>query len=342
MILAMEELGSPFEDEGNDLVCLGSKLIADNSACDTVRNITDIGIHQYHEFIQERLEKNEKLIMDPIKRNRFPLFKYSTAKSASTQIACLKSDCALFSRLYIACQAREGDLDTFFQYENQPFPPSLADSTGKMRHGTKSDIISYLQEGSTIPENQPRTSTMVFDGAAIVQMIKPKTGQTFGEYSSESFGAYVLNHLHKSTRLDVVFDEYHEDSLKSMTRELRGTGIRQRVIPNVTTPRNWQKFLRINENKRELFSLLSRQLVDNASRFLGDVFATVGEGVLSSNATDLTNLMPCTHEEADTRIMIHCKDAVLKGHRSITIRTVDSDVVCIGKSCVLLSEPERT
>ena len=42
--------------------------------------------------------------------------------------------------------------------------------------------------------------------------------------------------------------------------------------------------------------------------------------------------MPCTHEEADTRIMVHCRDAVLKGHASIAIRTVDSDVVCIAVS----------
>ena len=180
MVAVLEELGSPFEDDGDDLVCLGSKLIADSSACETVRTVKDIGIQQYRQFINIRLEKNDKLVMDPIKRNRFPLFKYSTTKSASSQIACLKSDCALFSRLYIACQTREGDLDTFFQYENQPFPPSLADSTGKMRHGTKSDIISCLQEGITIPEIQPRTSTIIFVGAAIVQMIKPKTGQTFG------------------------------------------------------------------------------------------------------------------------------------------------------------------
>lgn len=117
-----------------------------------------------------------------------------------------------------------------------------------------------------------------------------------------------------------------------MTRELRGSGVRQRVVANASTPRNWQKFMRIDENKRELFSLLSHQLVEKASALSGDVFATVGEGVLSSVLTDMTQLMPCTHEEADTRIMVHCKDAVLKGHTSITIRTVDSDVVSIAIS----------
>jgi len=192
------------------------------------------------------LETNEKLVMDPIKWNRFRLFKYSNAKFSTSPLASLKSDCALFSRLYIACQTRDGDLDSFFQYENQPFPPPLADSSGKMCHGKKSDIIACLQEEITILENQPGTSTIVFDGAAIVQMIKPKTGQTFGEYSVDSFGAYVLNHLRKSTRVDVVFDGYHVDSIKSMTRESRGSGVRQRVVANSLTPRNWQKFLRIS------------------------------------------------------------------------------------------------
>ena len=51
LISSIEELGSPFEDEGEDLVCLGSKLIADRSACDIVKNIKNIGSEQYQEFV---------------------------------------------------------------------------------------------------------------------------------------------------------------------------------------------------------------------------------------------------------------------------------------------------
>ena len=332
LISSIEQLGCPFEDDGEDLVSLGSKLIVESSACETVRNIKDIGTHQYHTYVRERLDTDAKKVMDPIKRNRFHIFKYNLPKPSSSPISVLKSDCALFSRLYIACQTRDGDLDTFFRYENQPFPPSLADSSGKMRHGTKSDIIGCLEEGIVCPHNPPRTSTIIFDGAAVVQMIKPKTGETFANYSSDTFGPYILNHLQKSTRIDVVFDEYHVDSLKSQTRESRGIGVRQRVTLNSPVPRNWQKFLRMDENKRELFSLLSRQLVQNASEISGEVYATIGETVLCSVSTDLTTLMPCSHEEADTRIMVHCKDAVTKGHNSVTIRTVDSDVICIAVS----------
>ena len=43
----------------------------------------------------------------------------------------------------------------------------------------------------------------------------------------------------------------------------------------------------------------------------------------------LTNLFPCLHEEADTRLLLHAADAVKKGHRKLCMRTVDTDVVVI-------------
>ena len=49
--------------------------------------------------------------------------------------------------------------------------------------------------------------------------------------------------------------------LKASTREKRGTGARRRVLPSVTIPRNWQDFLRSDDNKKELFSFLPEQVV---------------------------------------------------------------------------------
>ena len=37
----------------------------------------------------------------------------------------------------------------------------------------------------------------------------------------------------------------------------------------------------------------------------------------------------CNHEEADTRILVHVKDALDKGGRSVFVRTVDTDVLVI-------------
>ena len=44
---------------------------------------------------------------------------------------------------------------------------------------------------------------------------------------------------------------------------------------------------------------------------------------------DLTNLSPCSHEEADTRLLLHAADAVQKGYRKLCLRTVDTDVVVL-------------
>ena len=46
-----------------------------------------------------------------------------------------KNDCYLFSRLYISCQTREGNLEQFYAHDKQPAPPSLS-LGGKLRLGT--------------------------------------------------------------------------------------------------------------------------------------------------------------------------------------------------------------
>ena len=41
------------------------------------------------------------------------------------------------------------------------------------------------------------------------------------------------------------------------------------------------------------------------------------------------SLSPCSHEEADTRLLLHVAHAVQKGIRRVAIRTVDTDVVAL-------------
>ena len=53
----------------------------------------------------------------------------------------------------------------------------------------------------------------------------------------------------------------------------------------------------------------------------------LGEDVISSCPTQ--QMRSCNHEEADTRILVHVKDALAKGARSVLVRTVDTDVVVI-------------
>ena len=44
-------------------------------------------------------------------------------------------------------------------------------------------------------------------------------------------------------RIDIVWDDYVEASLKATTQHKRGQGVRQRVAPRNKLPRNWKEFL---------------------------------------------------------------------------------------------------
>ena len=52
---------------------------------------------------------------------------------------------------------------------------------------------------------------------------------------------------------------------------------------------------------------------------------------LHSTATtvDVSLLILCNHEEADTRVFLHCKHSAINGLKSLVISTVDSDVVVL-------------
>ena len=64
-------------------------------------------------------------------------------------------------------------------------------------------------------------------------------------------------------------------------------------------------FLRSDDNEDELFLFLGKECQN----------------------TD--GLQPCSHEEADTRMLLHVKDAMNCGLKSVTIRTVGTDVVVL-------------
>jgi len=112
----------------------------------------------------------------------------------------------------------------------------------------------------------PRSSAVILDGAAVVKMLPPRAVKTFLQYGENVFIPYLDAFLSHCQRLDIVWDEYHELSLKEHDRELRGKGARLRVLPQVNVPTNWHGFLRVNDNKRELFTWLSRLAVQSTTR----------------------------------------------------------------------------
>jgi len=73
--------------------------------------------------------------------------------------------------------------------------------------------------------------------------------------------------------------------------------------------------------------LLADTSVNNLGRHIHTV-STRGDNVICSSDV-VTNLAQCSHEETDTRLLLHVADIVKNGMERVIIRTVDSDVLVL-------------
>ena len=146
--------------------------------------------------------------------------------------------------------------------------------------------------------------------------------------------------LQNLARLDIIWDAYIHDSLKTDARNKRGKGIRRRVEPSSLVPKKWSEFLRINDNKTELFSYLAVSAEANIKT--NKTFITTHQSnVLCINRQDIVGLVPCKYEEADTHIILYLEDAVREKHNRILIRTVDTDVVVLAVTAAQRINPSE-
>uniref|UniRef100_UPI00358E90E1 uncharacterized protein isoform X2 n=1 Tax=Myxine glutinosa TaxID=7769 RepID=UPI00358E90E1 len=92
-------------------------------------------------------------------------------------------------------------------------------------------------------------------------------------------------------------------------------------------PSKWKDFLRDSTNKEELFSFFSQIAITEECPHDKELYVTSGTSVISRG--DCEPMMDCTHEEADTQIIVHLHHAVDREAEKILIRTADTDVVVL-------------
>ena len=152
LVATFEEMGNPFLENNGDLLTLDTKIIMSKEVIETIKTIEKNGQKQYKTFLSERLTAISNIpLSNTISKNSYPLFSTAPFKQPSKmkqQIKYLETNCKLFSMLYIGCQIRKGDMNNFFEHENQQFPPSLSDM-GQQRQGTKSDLLDCLDQCAT-------------------------------------------------------------------------------------------------------------------------------------------------------------------------------------------------
>lgn len=71
------------------------------------------------------------------------------------------------------------------------------------------------------------------------------------------------------------------------------------------------------------------------------LFTTVLEDCVALPVdTDVSSLRPCTQEEADSRMLLHAAAATHDGHKHVTIRSSDSDVVVLAVAAFEMLKPD--
>lgn len=274
-------------------------------------------------FVKERLmepieDENPKKLRDPLPKNKAPTFStlYEAKKKENEKSAVVKADRSILQRIITAYDAgRRVDLPNILSHELMAVPLAIADTNSQLRTGNKSMTIELLSNGMERPQVTPiaRRSTLVVDGQALVIALgRPSECNTFEDLAGKFVKAVLISGK-DFERIDVTFDRYRKTSIKCATRKKRTRGLApiRRVIENgsLPLPKSWSNFIALDENKADLARFLSEKLLAKAP---------TNKVIIVAGGFEEENTVKCSrpnmdiralkgfHEEADTRMILHC------------------------------------
>jgi len=345
-----EKVDSADELNQRKLVALTTKDVATDEIQADILGAKSRGINRVLQDVKSRLVEKSESFFDPMKKQNSKtfanLYKFEIVTSPSER-KVIKADRRLMQRLVNAQQCgRVVDMSTILKHELAVVPLSLAKTDGTMHSTTKSDLLGILstdvpvQTSPTFPglDDPMKGACVLIDGHALIQSLgKPVGCKCFGDYA-DAFARAIFVHFRRgATRIDVIFDRYLGSmSIKGQTRVKRGQRARRpirKIISDgkVPLPQVWAQFVSLGENKADLASFLSDDLMsrhaevpDGCELIVGGGFASLEKA--SSARRGILNSLSCDHEEADTRIILHGLEAIKSGYERLIVHCRDTDV----------------
>ena len=125
------------------------------------------------------------------------------------------------AKLLILGQNKEINIRKVLEYETTDIPLALFDDKGKMRKTNKALLTKELEiylTGDSPTHCVSAEKALIIDGMSIIQVIKGSG--TFGDYAKLLLNK-VLSEGFGYKRVDVVFDVYDPQSIKSAERAHR-------------------------------------------------------------------------------------------------------------------------
>lgn len=237
------------------------------------------------------------------------------------------------------------------KYEFTVVPRALFASDGSMLHcSLKSALMGILEKMNTSENNAvslpqedvtptpirssetstpSRQNVAILDGMAELQSIVKPPGINTCEQFAEHFNTHVFSKYHAYDELRLIFDRYDlQKSLKSCTRTQR-QGKDDPVYYHITDSTHianvkMKRLLSHSKTKHELTVYLAQKCLEYAERNRRCLVVSWG---CECAATHLhTYHLQSDQEEADTKIILHARDASVNGATEVNIHSPDTDV----------------
>ena len=345
---ALKNFNSPFQYEGDDLINLVTRRVAPDVVRDDVCRMTAVGTEQYNSFVQNRIVDRSVNLWDRMPNVNLKLFRTVAKKNivkTKAGVVEVKQDQNLFTRTLTICRSRPDMVlkDIIGKYELTVVPRSMFHPDGSMMHiSAKSKLMHHLEElvkddvtkgdtdSQTDLESNGRWSIAIVDAMAEVQMFTPVNSSTIAELSC-CFADKILNKYSLFSEVHLVFDTYFDDSLKGYERKRREKGvvpIRYKIDANTVirkVPMN--KLLSHNQTKGDLTEYFGKAFLEAAALRNRNVTVSFKNQAISTGID--TSELASTHEEGDTKIMLHAVHAARRGAESIRIFSPDTDVLVL-------------
>ena len=229
------------------------------------------GKEQMMTFIEKRLNTSAVSFWDAIPSLKIKTFSSTTRKvklkASDEKITTLSADRELFGRLLIVANARQVNLKEVMSYELSPIPYALTYHDGSLRKTTKSQLADILEKNVEVfphIQSTPSNTVYIMDGMAVVQMMKSAKAATFGELAVKYYDFFTSPlSTRKCKSVHVVFDQYVENSIKSVERSRRGTSSALEVLirgPHTPVPKQWGKYITNPKNKKNLCDFITNSM----------------------------------------------------------------------------------
>lgn len=336
---------NPWDESLENLISLSSGAIAGKDVTADLLSAETKGKEAADEFIRSRLVTKEKDVFAPIKSFKLKSFatRERTTSKSQQQTKVLKTDRMVFARLLAISESRDFDMKTIMGYSFSHVSLPLSTVDGALCKTTKAallDAIESTPETSCLhPQEELTETALMVDAMALIQSLSAADiPDTFQQLSNLIIKRLLsLATQFHATRVDFVGDRYFLTSIKGLERNRRGSSVAQIAIRggDQKLPRQWTKFLKCGENKEALLTFLHDSWVECTLHVPMTIYVTRKEHC--SRLVFEAGQKPCVHavdelrtdhEEADTRLILHGVHANTN-HRSVTIRSPDTDVAII-------------